>query len=626
MYTITYILGDDETYGTKIAGEHFFRIKMAFTVNDTGVDEQRFGRTYGIHVMDIGELEIGRGLSENLLAVGEYNFDLQDNGYESGGAIVYELRQLLLEGPLAKVVDKKALITVEVLYDGDYPTWTTDFTGYLTKKSLRRLSKNGSMKLTALPRTNILKNKFLRNEQGLAYNPLNYVTQEIDGHVIWGRSVVGGYLMSPKLTEFITDIFKLINPSVVVNFSHNWQFNGYNGVGTQVLSLEDLYLGYPYPTTGYGPLVSNIIGQIFGTYNDFYGMENIDDVLKKTAFIFGSVTGMETNETAIFKQINVYDSGNTQTLGLVKNIEEGFEEDDLEGIRIVSRKYMASNENKNMYKEDEPKSIVYSIPDADLRKGNIIDEEIFVEGNLSTSDYPSNLWAIYSASVYQIQSYNTPDYVGRVGRPSDVGCMAVWLAMFYWNLLNGWSTNRVDKITVQGLKYLYSKDFALNGNGYQILKMRKRYAQNETIFDALFVKDIVDATGGGSIPPRPNYNTYLPAGFLNALKYNFVVRATNANDGSVTICKALTGMRVEQIRMIWSEAFNNVTAMWVTDSEKTLKPTDETNLIWTYDEAVLEVNVWKTYTSDQDIVLHFTTSGTVSTGIVECTTEIATRS
>lgn len=609
-YTITYKFGTSSGVGEAVAGDHLVRMSMEFTVQDTGTNVEKFARDYGIHIKKYGALEWSRNIDENLMVPGQFNFSLLD--------MENELWALLFEGSLVPAVEKDGKITLEINYwDGySYSGYITEFIGNIDVTNIEYNTTNKIVAFDVLPKTDKLKNIYLYNEDTsksgyyTANNPLSLST-----------SIVNNFWVVPatNIKTIIHEIFKQINSTCNLSWRHAWKFEGHNLTASPTVYdefvLEDLKLS------------SNYLSALFYSLNNIMRYETLYDFLMKLSFTFGFICGMITSEKAFVKNIYSYDAGQTQTLGRVKKHRISNKYGDVEAVRITSRRYRKSKE-VGLYEEDGG-SLASVIPyGSQVRGENIIDEEIAVRAydTILTSIYQDfDLNGSYGGNQYEISKALPPGVATYQILDSAV-------ANFYYNLRNRSKVypnssltsviGRVDDFTVENINYDYMKDFPYAGNGYQILSLKKDITKNESEIGALLVADVMEENTPteGNGYPRP-FTNILPGGYLKNYEYNAEVDADDANSGSATLYSVTNGTLVKRILLLFTQGFNNISSVTITDGSGVLKPSSE--ISWNQDGAVLEVVLMKTYSSNQDIVINFTKTGTVTTGAIDCIIELS---
>ena len=584
-YTVSYQFGASAGVGLPVAGDHRLRLTMTFTVNATGSNISRFCRDYGLTVLSWGSVNIKREVGDSILAVGQYDFSVHD---------AEDYLYNLLYDANSSTVEKKALVTLEIMHSGD-AAYSNEYVGNLVTP-IEYDPDTKVFNFSAMPRTDKLKALKLHNRdsQSIGFNPLGYTTQVINGKK---NKFIDIYTDQKLLKDVLHDCFKKVNPNCTLQIKHDWIFESTQNAAQY--KFENLYVGYVNNTD------NNWLSQLFGTGCTFYNVDSLDDLVKKIAFAFHAVVGMLDNETVIFKELLNYDANNTQTLGKVKSFKKSYKADPIEAVRITSRRYAKNPDNAYGYDEKEARQEVYP-SSSDLRLSeNVIDEEIiFWQDN-----------QIYWSDVF-IKSSGTPYAVKRVYKTDrqDTANLALprflmW-TLYLFRMQTG--ETKVDTFTVQGIDYDFMKDFSYSGRGYQILSLTKYYDKNESEIEAVdcAVTD-TSFTNDSDEAPRFRYSNILPSGYYK--DYTFVkdINATEVNEGSVDIINIEANQQLYSIMVITDKTTaldETVTAMSITDNDGTLITKDE--LIWLTPNQRVETFIFKNYTEQQTITAHFTGSTT----------------
>lgn len=611
-YTLTYKFGQALDVGESVAGNHLIRMTMEFTVNDDGTDDEIFAGDVGLKIIDWGELRWEREIDENLLVPGKFSFELFD-----GEA---ELWELLFEGALAPVVAKDAKVTLEIKYSGD-ANYTVEYIGNVDNTEIRYDKLNKRLSLICVPKTDKFKTLYLyeESEDGtrlVGLNPLS-LTYSILADI---------YIADPvNVKTLIHEIFKQIDSSCTLEWQHNWLFLGENNLVSPTtydeFNLDDLTFG------------TNYLSALFFSIENPYQIETLYDLLIKYAFSFGFICGMITSEKAFVKEIFYYNPSNTQTLGTIKKHTIANKYGDIEAVRISMRQYeRVGATKKNAYQE---KRATYSIvpPGSKLRGDAIIDEEIPVFGKYALLGSSGDLTGVYNTNTYTIYNVKPPVFSSFVGFDES-------LAVFYYNMRNRHklysiagnpvpagvetSIGREDEFIVEGIKYDYMKDFAYDGNGYQIISLIKRLSKNESTINALLVTDAMDeeTPDTGTPPPKP-FENVLPGGYLKDYSYNCEIAPADINASlTVDLFTIPAGFELKKIIIKINTKFDTVLTMKIQDDDGDLITNDRIN---NEDDEVIESYQYKNYAAQKTIQAVFTKSGTVTAGDADIILELRTR-
>lgn len=609
-YTITYNFGNDIAVGAKVAGGHSIRLSIEFTVEKDGEDIERYANDYGIRIKDWGELRWGRDLDENYMVPGNYEFELYDRDET--------LKTLLFEGGLVPYVNKDGKITMNIKYNGaeDY---ITEYIGYLDNENIEYDSKKKTVSFTAFPRTDLLKSIYLYDEGDagvlIGNNPLG-LDYGLSGDV---------YTATRKnIKELIHAIFKKINPDCTLSWQHNWKFWGQNIIATptfyEEFLLDDLEFKEDY------------LSALFFSLENPYSIETLYDLLMRYSFTFGFICGMITNEHAFVKELFNYNPDNVQLLGRVREHIITHKAGDVESVRITQRLYRRVGSTKKNAYEAWSKSYAVLPPGAQLRGDSIIDDEIPVFAKYTLIGSQGDMLGTYNGFIYTIANANPP-------KLANFWSLDETIALFYYNLRNrrklayfagnveenelDTSIGRVDDFVVEGINYSYLKDFSYSGHGYQILSLTKRLSKNISEISAVLVTDAMEEeypdTG---IPPISPFMSVLPGGYLKEYSFNAKCIATDIDGGNVTLKNIEPGFRLTKVNFYFVKGFNNITNFILEDNDG---PISTGLIIWSEDDNLVEIPVYKDYKTQNTLIITRTKSGTVTTGEVDIELKIQTR-
>lgn len=614
-YTITYKFGKALDVGDTIAGNHLIRMSMVFTVDTTGTDTEKFSGDYGLKVSSWGELAWARSVDENLMVPGRYEFEIFDEEDELWG--------LLFEGSLVPYVRKDAKVTLEIKYYGEV-SYTEEYVGYLDNTEMNYDKMNKRLSLMAFPNIDKLKNIYLYRQAThadtgrevgslIALNPLSLsYTVSNDIYTADAR----------KIQDLIHDIYKQLNASVTLSWQHNWIFNGLNSAPDSAdFVLEELYMN------------QNYLSCLFFSIDNMMQMETLYDLLSKWSFTFGFITGMLDANRAFVKDIFYYDASNLQTLGRVRKWNVANKYGDIETVKITSRLYERNTPSgKNAYKEVTNGIVPLTavIPAGSTVRGNAnnIDDEINV---MVYSDLIGNLYSdMYALGTYP--GAYTIRYA-RVPHITNYYSLESVVADFYYNLRNkkkssqlatiNFTIGREDEFTVEGINYSYLKDFSYEGNGYQILALRKKLDYNISDISAIVVADVLEdnTPSPDNGYPKPFLNV-LPGGYLKDYSFNAEITVDDVNAGTTDLFTIQPGFELKKIIIKTNTKFDTATSMKIVDNDGDLITTDRIN---NEDDEVIESFQYKNYTSQKTIQVVFTKSGTCTAGDADIIFEVRTR-
>lgn len=201
---------------------------------------------------------------------------------------------------------------------------------------------------------------------------------------------------------------------------------------------------------------------------DNTGPATVGELLKKLAIDFFSFTGMISEDRVFFKKLYRYDSGNTQTLGTVRTFRKEYR---YPLIDYVKMKAIISAER--IYEAGTFTNISNKILTRDPVIPSFFDDPTEAGTNMRFTAGSNNIFHAKDTAIDS--AYNGWHANGYL------------LANLWYNFRGSFYTNRVDHFEVEGVGYDFLKDFQYGGNNYQIIGMTKRWKDNITEIDALFL-------------------------------------------------------------------------------------------------------------------------------------------
>lgn len=615
MASVIYKFEDAFGEGHVVKGGHTLKLSIAFYQIGSvgGEDTVKLCGDYGIKMISWGELEIGE-LDESIINFSEYRFSFYDSEDE--------LFDFLIDPATPNVYDKSALVTLSIKYSGE-ESYVEKYKGYLDQESLDDIYdyKTKIFSFSAFPRTDILKQYKLHKDSGsqigYALNPLGYTISEDSegGHTL-------DWIHGRKLVDVITDIYKKIDSNVTLTVLHSMTWRGFKGAEDyhDFTDINDIYLGIPSTssTSVYQRANDSLLMQIFGTYNTFFELDNLADVLKKLAFSFLFSTGMVSADKAFIKEWYRYDSGNTQSLGTIKSIRHGFAATK-DAVRIKCRRFNKDQNEKNSYKEyvlSNKAPAEYVLPiNSELRGDAVIEDEVITWGY----PYPSGegtVFAVYNTYLYRIinaqkyhVAYNYFLYINGY-----IQCATLW------TMRGTFASNLLTKFFVNGINYDFLKDFAHGGNGYQVVKLKTNFDDNSSEITALKIVDVADDPGVTPIDAPDLKLGTLASGFYKTYQYVAEITYQDANAGQKDIITVPANCYVKDIEVIIVTGFD-LTEMYFDDNEETLIPADE--LTFDLDNQSIRQVIMKNYLTQQTIKMY--ASGTAAHGAANVVVTILKR-
>ncbi len=496
-YTKSYIFGDTTSVGTLIKNGDRILVKCQFTIDDIGSNVTYLASDKGLYIKRYGSTKMEFNFDEFFLAPNEFSFEVQDRADE--------FNNLLYEGADVDKVYKDFYVEVQLKHPGGI--YETKFSGNNAVENIEYDPKTKIHVFTALPSTNILNEAAIfqptydatKFNYDLAYtypnNPLAlsfYKSSILQGTIKWNWIL---------LTDLIKKMFQLINASIVVTFIQNWLFYGKLGATeSSALTFNDLLVD------------NNWLGSVFAE-DKHSDIKSIGDLLKKIAFEFGCVAGVQSKNAAFFKQVYYVDVSSLQTLGpLVSGYpKKKYKYQKIDYARITSSYYEQDTGQRNRYVEQQfrpqGQAPYYS---HDKNQGdNGIEQEIIsvascpidLGGGWTSEEFVSNLKALISGSdYYSIYAVKNP-FVGIVGNVFPYQCPAGFfplptsLAEYHYHLKGLLYKTQVYVFKIRGLNQNFLQGFQYGGFNFSVVSIEENFDEGTTTLEAIKVSAI-SVTGG----------------------------------------------------------------------------------------------------------------------------------
>ncbi len=607
MYKLIYKFGLTPEIGEKVSGDNEVRLRIEFTVNDTGTDVNRFSKDYGLRIISHGEIEVGREVNENLLVAGEYSIKIVD---ELG-----EFYNIFFSSSNSTRILRNAEVILEIKYYGT-GTYQTEYMGEINTEDIRYDKKNKIFDFTALPRTDILKGIYLYKEvengsrlQG--ENPLGISYSVVND--IYTAVPIG-------VKELVHRIFRRINNSCSFEWKHSWEFGSSNQGALHppavIKKLDELEFS------------ANYLSALFFSIDNLMQIETLYDLLKKLSFSLGFMCGMLHSGKAFVRDLYSFNELGVQAIGRILSHKVTHPYGDTEAVRITSRYLERNTSSKNAYRFTLENTFV--LPEnSELRGKSIIEDESIVYGYDAGSRLQGgDLEMVNNGVRYFCNKAKCPFLTGSYD-------LVKTIVAYYYNMRNrnrvvydGSNSivmGRVDELEVTGINYDYTKDVVIEGEGYQILRMKKKIDKNRTELKLLRISEKVNIMEPIDVdtPPKPFMNV-LPGGYMREYSYNTELKPEDINSGGASMYVIPAGFELKKIIIKINAAFNNLVSFGINDSEGVLIPSEriiEQNV----DDTVIEVLVYKNYGIQSSITASFTKSGICTNGDADIILELRTR-
>lgn len=295
----------------------------------------------------------------------------------------------------------------------------------------------------------------------LQFNTLSNI-EEINNQLLWdldnsthfnphGYTFTPGGTYWPTLRTMITNIWQTISPTLTVDFYSRWTLQD-DGAATYNLFNTGIRISHHY--------FYNY------SYKDVLNLVSDGDVLRHLCYVFNCYTGFISRSKGFFKQLFVYDSGNTQTLGTVLNHRKQFLKTQVDYVRYVST------------------------------NGSVGDYD-YVEGTLEQSGVQIKkierdpMWHGFDPSYEQQMAYYGSGSV--IENCQDTGIDSTWrdclemaVKQVYYHR-NNIFRQRQDYFHVEGIDYEFHKNFQYDSRNYQITELSIDFETNTSEIIAIKV-------------------------------------------------------------------------------------------------------------------------------------------
>lgn len=509
-YTITINFPKMPAKHGEIGSEEFWQLILTFTVDAAGTNETHWSYDKNLALTKIGQASWEYDLEDADLVVGSLDVTIEDiPTFDEDGYLL----SLLEDSDVLKE------FAVEVQVDG-----VADFTGKVTERNIkyvRKLSEGGGeLHCRAYPSTNLLDASAVIDDRGTPTNNLGYLN-ETSGNTISNvvnnedgtltithnnaNNIDDGDLVRLRNIGGITDIIgwhyaeKVDSNNFKINFSttqDSWSTTGFDSVsifdGADVIALTAI-LGDIFQIVDSG--ISYASGDISLKHNWLFsddsvteydfdeleaftenfvvgdtlnqtplpGVNSTKNLLKILAKNFAAFAGVLNNNRAFFHKLFYYDPNDLQTLGVVLEHDFNYE------FGLVD--YVSANVSQT--------------------------EEVFYDAGsfthnsnrkLTIEDLPLYWYTAFSSSASNIRVIADSDAI-LYGKDTDVDTawkdIGEMIADFFFKFRGDIANARVDRFKVVGIGYDYTKSFNHFGNKYQIITLKKDYANGTSEIKAL---------------------------------------------------------------------------------------------------------------------------------------------
>lgn len=511
--------------------------------------------TNGLKLIEFGKLKIENDLKEQYLTLGSMDFVIADTK-KNFRNYLYQL-----------TTNKKGYGSFQVNKGSGF---VEEFNGNIDTPSIVIKKKENTISFTLAPATEVLKSLYLHDPQNnFALNPLDLVFTET---TFRGKKIV--WYEPIKVKDLFIKIFQKIDPTITFLNRNTWKFNAFNGdthANIENLTFEDLWIG------GMQDYGSNFLSKVFGTYNNgIYNIKDLSELVKRLAFVFTSYVGMINGKTAVLKEKFNYDVSSAIALDENKIIEfdDTYDYNSVDAVRILSKRYVKDMNEKNKFLEISKDNKLFILPyDADLRGDNIIDEEIIIQ---TPTYFEGDLWDDY-ADVFVINNNNAYALYGA--KVSDGFQNGIYLPLcgsvqgyLLWNFFQPQNLVPLARVKAKGTDYDFMKDIYYNGIGYNIVSLEKDFANNETEIVMLAIQYSPPVETNPEPTEPPNFNIYLPGGFLKDYTYHAKINYLeldyeNKTEQTKDIIEIPKETRLEKIIVKTAIGWDGIQDFYITDND-----------------------------------------------------------
>ena len=259
-------------------------------------------------------------------------------------------------------------------------------------------------------------------------------------------------------TAFLQEFFMLVNSSI-----------SYGAGQIDIVHSWDLQDSSPASLGDFADAKLLAKDWVFATIEELYNdTQTAADMLKKWAFEWGAYAGMLSIERGVFVQLYYYDSSDLQTVTVLSY---------LPGFKYQPIQYVNINGIRSAY------AVRSFAPSIAAR--NAIDSLSIVKDNANTliARYGGTTHTNVKVGSTEVAFVNDDNIAGGANTDSVNLCAAYY---YYWRNQN----QRVDKFVLKGVSYDFVQNFTYDSGKYRIIDMRKRYRDNQTDIEAIYLGSI----------------------------------------------------------------------------------------------------------------------------------------
>lgn len=417
------------------------QLQLIFKVDLTGTNVSYSAQEKGIRVLKWGECEWKYDLEDAFLVPGTYNFTLGDrDGY---------LKNLLRgHDTLALATSKTPKVVLKL--NGEI-----EFSGFVQEDSIDFSFSKRELKLTADPNIAMINKRKLYDDDSNPYTSLFPASQYNENDFY-------------PILELITDIYRIVNPDLEeITTNVDLIFSG------QAFDLRQLFDGR------FDELI--IKAKKF-YFSNTAGISNAGDILRQLALNFGCFTGMINYDKVFFQKLFFYDASNLQTLGRVLDHSFRYMYSSLDYVKIVG------HIDGYGYPLEATAGIDNAVEGKFLKKELV---SVWFNNTFFLTD-PTGLEV--KMLIDRGDTEIDGDYIVYLSIDPGLDTTArdaLELVKDYWWKWRGNIKNcSADIFEVQGIHYDFLKSFNHENGKYQILSLKKKYAQNQSEIEAIYLGEL----------------------------------------------------------------------------------------------------------------------------------------
>ena len=424
-YTLTYEFPEE-----KIAGNVTILLSIIFTISGSGSDTTVEAEDYGLNIVDIGELTWEFNMDEYLIVPGRLNLQIFD-------------RSNILGAHLFEDDDYIDPTTVKLEIKRGTGSYATEFTGIIYNESIERNHYDKTLSFEIMPETEILQR-----------------TRIYDFDNTTPLAPLGYYTGTKNLKTLIEDCYKLINPSVVLTWTHDWLLYGLKKSDNTVKADEQAI-----------DILDIDLDMFFN--NPAVGFTTIKDVLIACAREFYSFTGMIDHNRAFFRKLD------NKALAEIQ---------DVPNVDIISRrKFMKFNPIKYAYTQMVGASdIGAELPSHSSftkLEGDYLKIDFLLNWSMIANTTIGNAEFEYLSDDYILTKIKDLDLLGADYVENQTAILQLW-----YNRRSNKLLNTAIELVIKGTEYSILKTIEFDGVLYQPILLKKNFLENKSTFELLRIE------------------------------------------------------------------------------------------------------------------------------------------